>query len=306
MAAADLALLRQTVERAGLVLVGRGLDPYREPPRVVDHLRYLAMERYFDREGSWGRTMMRRTASVQVNLTATTPEGSFGRRLRWQLVHRLGPVLVAAFANSPLSARRPPDGRPPGKPPGRKWTQGAPPAACPTRPPPGPGMPWTRSCSAYPAVLQKTGRRPPASPSGTGCGAACGLRVPGITDLDCHLSTLFPPVRPRGWLELRMIDAQDGDDWIAAAAVASVLLDDPAAADSAYATTAPLCGDDQGPTQEARLRAARRGLADPDLAKAACMCFAAADDSVRTVVADYPNRYPERGRCPADDPLSRA
>jgi gamma-glutamylcysteine synthetase len=29
-----------------------------------------------------------------------------------------------------------------------------------------------------------------------------GLRPPTLADLDYHLSTLFPPVRPRGWLEL--------------------------------------------------------------------------------------------------------
>ena len=33
------------------------------------------------------------------------------------------------------------------------------------------------------------------------------LGWPTLDDLDYHLTTLFPPVRPRGWLELRMIDA---------------------------------------------------------------------------------------------------
>ncbi|MGY1503150.1 glutamate-cysteine ligase family protein [Streptomyces sp. QTS52] len=47
--AADLAVLREPVERAGLTLVGLGLDPYREPPRVLDHPRYQAMESFFDR-----------------------------------------------------------------------------------------------------------------------------------------------------------------------------------------------------------------------------------------------------------------
>ena len=38
-------------------------------------------------------------------------------------------------------------------------------------------------------------------------------RPPG-SDLSYHLSTLFPPVRPRGHLEVRVIDAQPGDGWI--------------------------------------------------------------------------------------------
>ena len=44
-----------------------------------------------------------------------------------------------------------------------------------------------------------------------------GAASPGPTadDLTYHMTTLFPPVRPQGHLELRVIDAQPGDDgWI--------------------------------------------------------------------------------------------
>ena len=58
-----------------------------------------------------------------------------------------------------------------------------------------------------------------------------GERPPTRDDLSYHLSTLFPPVRPRGHLEFRVIDAQPGDGWIVpAAVVTAALLDDPAAA----------------------------------------------------------------------------
>ena len=46
---------------------------------------------------------------------------------------------------------------------------------------------------------------------------------PTADDLDYHMSTLFPPVRPRGHLELRVIDAQPGDGWIVPTAVVSAL-----------------------------------------------------------------------------------
>ncbi len=50
---------------------------------------------------------------------------------------------------------------------------------------------------------------------------------PTREDLDYHLTTLFPPVRPRGHLELRMIDAQPGDDgWMVPLAVTAALFDD--------------------------------------------------------------------------------
>jgi glutamate--cysteine ligase len=55
----------------------------------------------------------------------------------------------------------------------------------------------------------------------------CGdpLGWPTEADLTEHLTTLFPPVRPRGWLELRTIDALDESQWPVAAemAVAMVL-----------------------------------------------------------------------------------
>ena len=48
-------------------------------------------------------------------------------------------------------------------------------------------------------------------------------------DLAYHLTTLFPPVRPHGWLELRVIDALPDDLWPVAVAVVTALVDDPQA-----------------------------------------------------------------------------
>ncbi|MFJ7076905.1 glutamate-cysteine ligase family protein [Streptomyces sp. NPDC098781] len=112
--ATDLTVLREAVESAGLILVGTGLDPYREPPRILDHSRYRAMEKFFDREGPAGPVMMRSTASVQINPNDGDESHSYsGFRYRWELAHRVGPVLVAAFANSPiLDGWHPSAGRP--------------------------------------------------------------------------------------------------------------------------------------------------------------------------------------------------
>ena len=52
--------------------------------------------------------MMGGTASVQVCLDAGDESGGpRGYRSRWRLLHAIGPVLVAAFANSPLREGRP-------------------------------------------------------------------------------------------------------------------------------------------------------------------------------------------------------
>ena len=103
----DLAAVREALREAGLTLAGLGVDPYRRPARVLDLPRYAAMEQFFDRGGPWGRVMMCSTASVQVCVDAgCDDDGYSGFRWRWRLLHALGPVLVAAFANSPLRAGR--------------------------------------------------------------------------------------------------------------------------------------------------------------------------------------------------------
>jgi glutamate--cysteine ligase len=58
----------------------------------------------------------------------------------------------------------------------------------------------------------------------------CGHQLgwPTEADLVEHLTTLFPPVRPRGFLELRTIDALDDSHWPTVAETAvSLLLDGP-------------------------------------------------------------------------------
>ncbi len=134
-----------------------------------------------------------------------------------------------------------------------------------------------------------------------------GERPPTKEDLTYHLSTLFPPVRPRGHLELRMIDAQPDDGWIVPTAVAWALFEDPHAADLAMAAVAPVWADGNP-----WLRAARSGLADPVLARAAGQCFEAANAvlsradvpaDIRQRVAEFTERYVLRSRCPADDQL---
>jgi ergothioneine biosynthesis glutamate--cysteine ligase EgtA len=326
--AADVAALRLAMDRAGLVLTGLGLDPYRDPPRVLDDPRYTAMECFFDREGPWGRTMMRRTASLQVNLdSGDDSAGITGYRQRWELAHRIGPVLVAAFANSPLS-----QGRPTGWVSTRQATWAAMDPGR-TRAPahdPDPRAAWARyALDAQVLCIRGT------AGTGTGAGdrrgsadwtappgltfrnwvrgAVPGLRRPTAADLDYHLSTLFPPVRPRGWLELRMTDAQAGDAWVVPTALTAALLDDPVAADAALAATEPLCPDGQPlPSDDVWRRAARIGPADPDLGKAVRACFTAAESALsrsdipaalRAAVAGFAERYAERGRCPAHDQL---
>jgi glutamate--cysteine ligase len=136
------------------------------------------------------------------------------------------------------------------------------------------------------------------------------LGWPTLDDFDYHLTTLFPPVRPRGWLELRMIDSLPDPGWRVAAAVATALLDDgEAGAVALEAVSAPPGGT--GVADHWR-SAARHGLADPALRAAAQRVFPAALDALGRLGADgdtvaaaeaFYERFVARGRCPADDPV---
>ena len=248
---ADLAALRAALAADGLELAGIGLDPLRPPRRVLDLPRYAAMEDFFDQGGPWGRQMMCGTASVQVCLDAgDDSDGPAGYRRRWRLLHALGPVLVAAFANSPLR-----DGKPTGWASSRQqvWTRMDPRRTRPPRLDGDPRAAW--AAYALDADLMCV-RNPHSADWSVPRGADAArldppsrtdrsgwrLRRPTVDDLDYHLSTLFPPVRPRGHFELRMIDAQPGDGWIVPLAVCWALLSDAPAAEAALAAVAPLWG----------------------------------------------------------------
>jgi ergothioneine biosynthesis glutamate--cysteine ligase EgtA len=319
----DLAALRAAAGGAGLELAGYGIDPIRPPRRLLDQPRYRAMEAFFDRGGPWGRRMMCSTASVQVSLDAGDDrDGPTGYRYRWRLVHAIGPVLVAAFANSPLRAGRATGWRSSRQ---QAWAHMDPGRTRPPRVPDGndPRAAWARYALdaelmcvrgpdttdwvAPPGVTLRDWVRGDWARAGGRRDAANGaLRPPTADDLGYHLSTLFPPVRPRGHLELRMIDAQPGDGWIVPLAVAAALIDDPRAADEAMAATEPLAASGGDPW----LRAAWLGPSDPAIGRASRECFAAARGAldrmgvpaaITTAVEAFIEDYVSRDRCPADD-----
>jgi glutamate--cysteine ligase len=345
----DLAALRQALHPAGLCLTGEGLDPLRSPHRVLDLPRYAAMEEFFGRAGPWGRLMMCSTASVQVCLDAgQRGDGQASVGWRWRLLHALGPVLVAAFANSPLR-----EGRPTGWKSTRQaiWARLDP---CRTRPPanavppvltgnspkehdPDPAATWVNyALSAEVMCVRRPGRQPWTAPAGLtfrGWLRGGGERPPTTEDLSYHLSTLFPPIRPRGHLEYRIIDAQADDGWVVPAAVVTALLDDEtasqqamAAAEALWHQSATACGGDFGDEPGAGGGAgwdcgspwewaARHGPTDPLIGDVSVTCFEAAEAAlgrlaapphVKDAVTAFAERYVARYRCPADDRLDEA
>ncbi|MFI6007565.1 ergothioneine biosynthesis glutamate--cysteine ligase EgtA [Streptomyces sp. NPDC051243] len=314
---ADLDATRAALREHDLGLVGIGNDPWHSPRRFLRQPRYDAMEAYLDRAGPAGRAMMCTSASVQVCLDAGYEEpGPLGHGRRWWLAHQLGAVLVAVFANSPLAGREPTGWLSTRQ---LLWMEigagraGAPPLDGDPR------AAWARHVLDAPVMCVRRESGPWDVPDGLtfrDWARSQAPRPPTHEDLDYHLTTLFPPVRPRGHLELRMMDAQPGEDgWIVPLAVTAALFDDPEAAETAYRTVKPLAERALGlpaPHNPLWLDAARSGLADPELHEVAMECFSAALEAlprlgatteVTQAVAAYHDRYVARGRCPADDLL---
>ncbi len=268
---ADLAVLRDRARSAGLRLVGAGLD--RRPPRfTVLSPRYQALRRYYAGLGDAGGALLCNTASVQVNVDAgDDSDGWRGRRRRWLIANALGPVLMAMFANSPvLEAGRPAtvlSGRQLLRLRADRFRSG---------PLPSGGDPrevWTRyALGTQVTAIQREDLGPalwepaPAGLTLRGWLRGAGPRAVCVDDVFRHLKTLVPPVRACGHLELRMLDAQSGDDWLVPVAVVASLMDDEIASDA----VAALLGRRPDPLRQDWIDAARHGLAVPgtqDLAR---------------------------------------
>jgi glutamate--cysteine ligase len=283
----------------GLTLLATGCDPVRPPLRQLRQPRYDAMEAFFDRDGPAGRRMMCRTAALQINVDLGT---EIEAERRWRLAHLLGPVLCATFATSPVA-----EGRPSGWASTRlaTWL-----AIDPTRTAAvggGRDAFVSYALDANVMLVRRDGRFVPMHDrvsfgSWIQCGHALGPATPD--DLDYHLTTLFPPVRPRRWLELRYLDALPDPWWRVAAAVVTALLDDPAAGDAAE-VAAGCVADRWG-------EAARAGLTDPAIQLAAMHCVGAArqafgrlgiSERMAAACDDFIERYLARGRTVGDDLL---
>ncbi len=310
VAAIDAMTLDQTVLRnafagAGLGLVLLGADPLRPTRRINPGERYRAMEQFFiaSHTGEAGAAMMTSTASIQVNLDAG-PRPGWAARVR--LAHALGPTMVAISADSPLlagmfsgwhstrqrvwgqldSARCGPILGVGGADPATEWVRYA--LKAPVMLVHAPGSDRCVPVTQYvPFADWADGR------------VLLGDRRPTAADLDYHLTTLFPPVRPRGWLEIRYLDSVGDALWPAVVFTLVTLLDDPGAAELAAEAVEPVA--------TAWDIAARIGLADQRLYAAANRCVAIAAARLPTGNPDLDagmqrlSGLVERGRCPADE-----
>jgi glutamate--cysteine ligase len=257
-------LLREAFRGRGAVLAAAGMDVWHDVETVPQQLpfgRYTAQAAYYDTRGSWGRVMMRHTASIQINLDLG-PE-DVGRE-RWLAANLVSPLITATFACSPsrhgVSTRA------------VAWQQLDPtrsgfPTALVDGSSDNPRTHWAQAALTADVMLYRrpTGRWAPGEP---GFNFDRWIREghpehgwPTEEDLDYHLTTLFLEVRPRAFLELRAGEAVP-DCWRAAQVVllSALLYDDTARTD----TLGELSGC-RSRLPELWKTAARDGVADDEL-----------------------------------------
>ncbi len=301
----DDAALAPALADADLGLVATGTDPVRGPVRIHPGDRYAAMATYFAAAGysADAATMMCSSASLQINVEAG-PEHGWAERVAQ--IHRLSPALLALSASSPLVRGRDRGVR---SERAAMWQRLDPSRCSPFVGRGDPAGAWASFALAAPVMLLRdpaTGRRSPVRErvplvSWLTGERPLGNRRPTLADLELHATTLFPPLRLRGFLELRLLDAVPARYWPGLAALTVAVLDDPVAADRAAEAVEP--------TLRRTADAARLGIADPQLGAAARAVVQAAlpavPDPLRPAVEDWATLL-DSGRTPADLVLERA
>jgi glutamate--cysteine ligase len=308
-----LGRLRACCEPFGIALVRAGTNPWHSCAELglqTDRPRYRAMQAHFDSIGSSGRRMMRQTASLQICLDWASGGVSHER---WRLANLAGPALTAAFANSPV-------------------LEGV-----------VTGYRSTRSAIWQQADASRTGfegsqigdnlvdsyaafaLRAEAMPLPREEGEELPIRLPfgdwirregarpDADDLTHHLTTLFPPVRPHRYIEVRYLDALP-DRWMPVPVflLAALLYDRQACCEALEALTLPT-----GALDEMWQSAATLGLTDRLLQYFAQELFEIGlaamprlpvgylPADALELAAEYQRTFVAAGRCPADDQLDR-
>lgn len=207
---------------AGIRLVGAGIDPYNplgEAPLQVTAPRYCRMDAYFASIGPAGARMMRQTAAVQVNVDA----GADAYRV-WRTLQAATPIITALFANSRWYASKD-SGMASAR--AENWR-----AVDPMRS----GLVADRSDPAAEYARFALGAPVMRPHPGGGYRPFGDWLRSGDADEALwadHLSTMFPEVRPRGYFEVRCIDAQPPDRLAAPVCILAGMTLDPYALDAA-------------------------------------------------------------------------
>jgi glutamate--cysteine ligase len=242
--------LLDAAHSASIELVSAGIDPYNDisaAPLQLRSPRYSNMARYFERIGPAGARMMRQTTAVQINLgLGPNPLA------RWHVLNALAPALSALFANSRMYA-----GSDTGYASYRAqvWRETDPLRTGVFAESADPVEAYLDFALAAPVIVSPFGDRDfhPFQ--------YWQERAVSLADWRSHLTTLFPEIRPKGYFELRSIDAQPIERLPLVIGFVCGLAFDEAAAQAAAVLLSP-------PSLEQLERAGRFGLQDPEFHEA--------------------------------------
>jgi glutamate--cysteine ligase len=291
---AETAPLIAAGRSAGIVLLAAGIDPCNpidDVPLQVASDRYRRMDGYLAGIGPSGARMMRQTASVQVNVD---PAGDPLRA--WCMLNAAAPYLTAMFANSPVYAG---------------WSTGHASYRAHVWRELDPARTGIFPCIDDPVLeyadfvldAPVIARRTAAGEHLPLCEWLARETVPRDRVAD-HVSTLFPDVRPRGYFEVRSIDALPLE-WLPAPVLvlAGLVMDADASAEAAALLGSPdpvllRCAGVAGVRDDALARTAAR-LAG--IALAACERGDLCGPADLATAREFLQRYTLRGRSPADD-----
>ena len=234
-----LRQVREVCDELGLGMIGLGFDPKsrREDVGWMPKGRYRIMRDYMPKKGRMGLDMMLRTCTVQANLDYQS-EADMVKKFRTSLA--LQPLATALFANSPFT-----EGKPNGYQSYRSliWTD-TDPDRCGTLPfvfEDGFGferyVDYMLDVPMY--FVYRDGKYIDASGQSfrdflAGKLPALPGEIPTMTDWNDHITTAFPEVRLKSFLEMR---GADGGPWRRLCALPALwvgLLYDGAALDAAH------------------------------------------------------------------------
>jgi len=232
---AELAAFLDAVESfsrpAGIAWLGVGMQPFAPLETIpwIPKRRYAIMRDYLPTRGARGHIMMKQTACIQANLDYSSENDAMDK-LRTAL--GISPLVTAIFANSPLT-----EGRPNGSLSRRAWAwRDTDPDRCGLLPfayRDGAGfadyLAWSLDVPMF-FVARGDGYHP-----ARGVTFRQFIRQgfegtrPTLDDFELHLTTLFPEVRLKRYLEMRGADSCDPAAAMALAALwKGVLYDDAA------------------------------------------------------------------------------
>jgi glutamate--cysteine ligase len=208
---AHLAQLREVARPLGIGVLGLGMTPdwTRADMPMMPKGRYRIMTAYMPKVGTLGLDMMYRTCTVQTNLDFSS-EADMVKKLRVSLA--LQPIATALFANSPFT-----EGKPNGFLSFRSeiWrdTDNARAGMLPWAFEPGMGFErWVDYALDVPMYFVKRGDRY-IDVAGQSFRDLMAGRLPGlpgehatVSDWANHISTIFPEVRLKRYLEMRGSD----------------------------------------------------------------------------------------------------